>query len=57
MADEWVTLRHRETGGVQQFAPDSVDAWKALGWLPLDETPEPPAAEEAPKRRADSKEK
>lgn len=47
MADEWVTLRHRDHGGEQQFAPESVDAWRALGWLPVDEAPDPPTADEA----------
>lgn len=28
----YVVLKHSKTGAVQEFVPESVEAWKASGW-------------------------
>lgn len=45
---DFVTLRHRDHGGTADFPADAANQWRAMGWLPLDETKEP---EQVPARR------
>jgi hypothetical protein len=41
----YVVLKHSKTGAVQEFVPESVDAWKASGWAEASENDIKKAAE------------
>jgi hypothetical protein len=40
--DEFVWLRHPETGGHFRCPPDAVEAWTARGWEPAEQPPPEP---------------
>jgi hypothetical protein len=44
MAVEMVWMRHGESGGVQAFPEDALEAWRALGWSECDPPAEPDPA-------------
>lgn len=52
--DEWVWLRHPDTGGVQYVPPSALETWTELGWEPCEAPTEPnlALAEYAPIRAA-----
>lgn len=45
-ANGLVVLKHKETGGVQEFVAESVDTWLESGWEPLSDAEVEKAAEE-----------
>jgi hypothetical protein len=34
-----VWMKHKDTGGINEFPEEAVDGWRELGWEPTDERP------------------
>lgn len=46
--DDFVWMRHPETGGLWQCPVDAIEHWLARGWVPAEGPPEEPDATKDP---------